>query len=123
MPDRLRASYKVHWSSRKRVERGYHVLRSQKIGLSGNTGNAGHGLKMVRNTIEEEEEEEEKEEEMIMMMMRMVRVMMMMMMMVVVKMFKNQSLLQCWKPDNHSATNSPDRITVLGSLVMTLYDM
>jgi len=74
---------------------------------------------MVRNTIEEEEEE--KEEEMIMMMMRMVRVMMMMM--VVVKMFKNQSLLQCWKHDNHSATNSPDRITVLRSLVMKLYDM
>jgi hypothetical protein len=93
MPDRLRASYKVHWSSRKRVERGYHVLKSRKLGLSGNTGNAGHGLKMVRNTIEEEEEEED----MIMMMLRMVRVMMMMMMIVVVKMFKNQSLLQCWK--------------------------
>jgi hypothetical protein len=65
--------------------------------LSGNTENAGHGLKMVRNTTEE------KEEDMIMMMMKMVRV---------VKMVKNQSLLQCWKHDNRSATKSPDRITV-----------
>jgi len=46
--------------------------------LSGYTENAGHGLKMVRNTIEEEEEEKEKEEDMMMMV-------------------KNKTLLQCWK--------------------------
>ena len=70
----------------KGVQRGYEFSARKKIGLSGNTGNAGHGLKMGRNTIEEDYE-----------------------MMVMVK---NKTLFQCWKHDNRSATNSPYRITV-----------
>jgi len=101
MPDTFRASNKVPWSSRKGVERGYDVLSSQKIGLSGNTGNAGHGLKMVRNTEEEED-------------------MMMMMMMV-----KNKTLFQCWKQMIIARRQIPltKSQEVLGSLVIKLYGM
>jgi hypothetical protein len=85
--------------------------------LSGNTGNAGHGLKVVRNTIEEEEEEEEEEDVMMMMMMVVV--------VVVVKMVKNKTLLHCWKQMIIAWRQIPltESQLVVGSLVMKLYGM